>query len=58
MGFKLLQWPHQGAWNLTNTVFPETAASQVSAVSDIVLAVESKLNANNFAIFLPRVRER
>jgi len=33
-----LQWPHQGARNLTNTDLPEVSASQVSGVSSIALA--------------------
>jgi len=37
-GFSDLQWPHQGAWNLMKTVFPATAASQLSEVSSIAAA--------------------
>jgi len=33
-----LQWPHQGAKNLTNTDLPETAASQVSFVNSVAPA--------------------
>merc|ERR1719473_811472 len=32
-GFMLLQWPHQGAKNLMNTVLPATASSHVSDVN-------------------------
>merc|ERR1740130_673646 len=33
-GFILLQWPHQGAWNLMKTVFPPVSSSQLSGVRE------------------------
>merc|ERR1719329_900396 len=42
-GFMDLQWPHHGARNFTNTDLPATAASQVSLVSSLALAVASTM---------------
>jgi len=44
----LLQWPHQGAWNFTNTVFPATASAHDSFVSDVARDEPAKA-ANNKA---------
>merc|ERR1719291_328061 len=40
-GFSFLQWPHHGAKNLMKTLFPATAASQVSGVSSVADAARA-----------------
>merc|ERR1719469_101986 len=36
-----LQWPHHGAWNLTKTVLPATASSQLVPIGLHALAMAS-----------------
>ena len=38
----LLQWPHQGAKNLINTLLPAVASSQESGVSSVAEATASE----------------
>jgi len=46
----LLQWPHQGAWNLMKTLFPAVSASQLALVSSLAPTREAKQRANTFII--------
>jgi len=39
----LLQWPHQGAWNLIKTVLPAVCSSQFSGVSSMATAIDAKV---------------
>merc|ERR1719333_2077735 len=49
-GFIDLQWPHHGAKNLMNTVFPVVSLSQFSGVSSRAPAVATTLNKTNGCI--------
>jgi len=49
-GFSFLQWPHQGARNLMNTVFPAVSLAQVSGVSSMAPATASRLRSREHFI--------
>jgi hypothetical protein len=41
-GFMLLQWPHQGAWNLMKALLPATASSQFALVNSMAPATPKR----------------